>query len=50
MGYNIAPSASMVTPDPPVKAVKNAHNNTTINTVEPGSHPRLALKNLISLS
>ncbi len=44
-GYKIAPSAKIVTPDPPVRAVKNAHNNTTIKTVDPGSQPRDVLKN-----
>ena len=44
IGYKIAPSAKIVTPDPPVSAVKNAHSNTTINTVEPGSHPSEVLK------
>ena len=34
----------MVIPDPPVSAVKNAHSNTTINTVEPGNHPNEVLK------
>ena len=44
IGYNIAPRANIVTPEPPVNAVKNAHNNTTINTVDPGSQPRDCLK------
>ena len=30
--------------------MKKAHKSTTIKTVDPGSHPRLALKNLINLS
>ena len=37
IGYKIAPSAKIVTPEPPVNAVKNAHKSTTINTVDPGS-------------
>ena len=48
MGYKIAPKAKIVTPDPPVSAVKKAHNKTTINTVDPGSHPNDALKKLRS--
>lgn len=49
-GYNSPPSAIIVTPEAPVKAVKKAHvQSDTIDRL-PGSHPKIALEKLTSLS
>ena len=49
-GNNKPPSASMVTPEPPVKAVKNPHKSTIITGVPPGIHPNNSLKTDTSLT
>ena len=41
-GYSNAPSATMVTPDAPVKAVKNAQATKATMARPPGIHPRKA--------
>ena len=38
-GKKRPPRARIVTPDPPVKAVKNPHKRTRITGVPPGIHP-----------
>ena len=38
------PSASIVTPEAPVKVVKNVHTSIAIIAMPPGSHPNHALK------
>jgi len=38
-GYNKPPNANIVTPEPPVNAVKNPHNNTITMGVPPGIQP-----------
>ena len=43
-GYNSPPNAKIVTPDPPVNAVKNPHKITTINGVPPLIHPNAEVK------
>ena len=43
-GYNNPPKANIVTPDPPVNAVKNPHKITTINGVPPLIHPNAEVK------
>ena len=40
----------MVTPEPPVRAVKNPQIKRTITGVPPGSQPKEALNTLINLS
>ena len=50
MGKSSPPNARIVTPDPPVNAVKNPQINSTITGVPPGSHPKQALKTFINLS
>ena len=40
----------MVTPDPPVSAVKKPHNNTKTTGVPPGIHPKSDLNKITSLS
>ena len=42
-GYKSPPKAKIVTPDPPVKAVKNPHNKTTTTGVPPFIHPNVLL-------
>tara|TARA_B100001027_G_scaffold204082_1_gene166001 strand:+ start:798 stop:1073 length:276 start_codon:yes stop_codon:yes gene_type:complete len=50
IGKSSPPNARIVTPDPPVNAVKNPQINSTITGVPPGSHPKQALKTFINLS
>ena len=49
-GKKSPPKASMVTPEPPVKAVKKPQRSTRITGVPPGIHPNKDLNNLTSLS
>ena len=49
-GSKRPPRARIVTPDPPVRAVKKPHKSTTITGVPPGIHPnneRNTLTNLV---
>src|SRR3972149_9123681 len=48
MGYRIPPRATMVTPDAPVNAVKNAHVATTTIASPPGIHPNIACASFTS--
>ena len=48
-GYKSPPRAKIVTPEPPVKAVKNPHNKTTTTGVPPFIHPKVLLKTSIIL-
>ncbi len=43
-GSSSPPSARMVTPDPPVKTVKNAHSAAVTMAVAPGIQPNRARK------
>ena len=42
-GINNPPNANIVTPDPPVNAVKKPHNITIMTGVPPGIHPNNSL-------
>ena len=50
IGKSKPPKARIVTPDPPVSAVKKPHINNTITGVPPGSQPNKALKTLTNRS
>ena len=43
IGKSNPPKANIVTPDPPVRAVKKPHINNTITGVPPGNHPKTLL-------
>src|SRR5882757_10370226 len=43
-GNNTPPSARIVTPDPPVKTVKNEHSTAQTTAVPPGIQPTSARK------
>ena len=49
-GNNNPPNANIVTPEPPVNAVKKPHNKIIIIGIPPGIHPNNSLKTLTSLS
>ena len=49
-GSKSPPSARIVTPDPPVNVVKNAHRAAVTTAVPPGIHPKNARNSLSSRS
>ena len=50
IGKSSPPNANIVTPDPPVRAVKNPHKKTIITGVPPGIHPNNSLNTVTNLS
>ena len=50
IGKSKPPKANIVTPDPPVSAVKNPHKKTIMTGVPQGIHPNNSLNTLTSLS